>query len=365
MPSVYIISGDDEFARKRYARELIASLCNGNTEADDSLEIISGDSDTLKCDEMMAAFLESWRTPPFLSDSKVVWLKHHPDLALLQDAKSGSVAEAVAQALLSPPDDTVKVVIDGPGLDLRSSFAKSLKSAGAAIEMRRSGKSNDRDFAVNRRNEIDSMLAAVGKNIAADAAQFLIDAAGSGSGTLANEVEKLIAYTGDSPRITLADCRAVVSRTPETMSWMYTAAIIAGDLPDALRQLKIMLAEGQGMEMRVAAALSGEYQKQIQTHLALAELGITRLNPQTFSSLPEEVKTKYPKNPLLKLHPYRAFKICEAAMAIPPEELARKLSLIRSASLALVSGGNPLLVLESLTRRLAQKTIRSRNNNRG
>jgi len=43
-------------------------------------------------------------------------------------------------------------------------------------------------------------------------------------------------------------------------------------------------------------------------------------------------------------------------MAIPPAELARKLSLIRSASLALVSGGNPQLILESLTRRLARKT---------
>ena len=108
--------------------------------------------------------------------------------------------------------------------------------------------------------------------------------------------------------------------------------------------------------MRVAAALSSEYQKQIQTRLALEELGLKRVGPNTYSSLPPEVKTEHPDNPLLAMHPYRAFKVCEAAMATPPAELARRLSMVRSAALALVSGGGePRIVLEQLTCKLTRR----------
>ena len=356
LPAVFLVSGDDDFARKRRAREIAAELAGGEPEEDPGVEIVAGDSENLKTDAILKNFLEAWRTPPFLVDRKTVWLRHLADLSILEKPREGSPAAAVAAALLAPPEPDIRILIDGPGLDMRTSFAKKLKAAGAAIEVCSTGRASDRNFAANRRREIDEFMARNGKTIAADAAGFLAEAAGSGSGNLANELEKLLLYVGDAERITLRDCLAVVSRTPETMGWMYISAITSGDLSGALRHLNTMLAEGNGSEMRVAAALSSEYQKQIQTCLALEELGLKRVGPNTFSSLPPEVKAEHPDNPLLAMHPFRAFKVCEAAMATPPAELARRLSMVRSAALALVSGGGePRIILEQLTRKLVRR----------
>jgi len=359
--SVHLVSGDDDFARKRRAREIAEELAGGDPDGDPGLEIIAGDGESAKTDEILARFLEAWRTPPFLVERKTVWLRHLGDLSVLDKPREGSVAAAAAAALLAAPEPDTFILIDGPGLDLRTSFAKKLKASGAAIEICSTGKATDRNFAANRRREIDDFMARNGKTIAADAAGFLADAVGSGSGNLANEMEKLLLYVGDAERITLRDCLAVVSRTPETMSWMYIASIVAGDLAGALRHLDTILDSGPGAEMRVAAALSSEYQKQIQTHLALEELHLTRVGPNTFSSLPESVKAEHPGNPLLAMHPFRAFKVCEAAMATPPAELARRLAMVRGAALALVSGGGePRIILEQLSRRLAQRPGRMR-----
>ena len=355
-PSLYLVSGDDDFARKRRAREIAEELAGGDPAEDPSLEIVAGDGEAVRIEEVLKNFLEAWRTPPFLADHKTVWLRHLPDLSVFEKPREGSVAAAVAAAMLAPPEPDTRILIDGPGFDQRTSFAKKLKAAGAAVEMCSTGRVTDRSFAANRRREIDDFMARRGKRIAADAAGFLSEAAGSGSGNLANELEKLLLYVGDAERVTLRDCLAVVSRTPETMGWMYVAAVTSGDVAGALRHLNTMLESGNGAEMRVAAALSTEYQKQIQTRLALEELGLKRVGPNTFSSIPEEVRSAHPGNPLLGMHPFRAFKVCEAAMATPPAELARRLTMVRDASLAIVSGrGEPRIILEELSCRLARR----------
>ena len=109
-------------------------------------------------------------------------------------------------------------------------------------------------------------------------------------------------------------------------------------------------------EIRLMYALSGEFQKLIQTRLAMKQLKLTRVSPRTFDSLPESLKKEFPDNPLLKLHPYRAFKTCEGASGFSDGELARDLEAVRNASRALVSGGGePRIILEQLVLRLTAR----------
>jgi hypothetical protein len=85
----------------------------------------------------------------------------------------------------------------------------------------------------------------------------------------------------------------------------------------------------------------------------MQQLGIRRPSPGAFENISDELKAKYPDNPLIKLHPYRAFKMCEAAARLDGAAIARKLTLIRNASRALVSGGGkPRIILEQLTIKL-------------
>ena len=354
MGQLFIITGDDDFARKERAREIIDELVSD--PEDPRLEVVSGDAPDLKPEAIAGTFLESLRTPPFLTGEKVVWLRHFPDLDLFGNPREGSAAAAVAEYLSAPLPQEVSVVIDGPGFDLRRAGAKAIKKAGALVESFSTARPGDRGAADDRRAEVVSICQAAGKRIAADAVAYLIEVVGGDSGVLRNELRKLVCYIGGAEAITLADCQSIISRTPETVGWEYTAAIHAGKPGQALRLLDILLREREA-EMRIISLLSNEFQKLIQTRLALRELGISRVYPGVFDAVPEEVRARYPDNPLLKMHPYRAFKSCEAAAGISDAELAEKVTLIRTAARHLVSGvGDRRMVLEQLTLKLAGRS---------
>ena len=353
MGKLFVISGDDDFARKQRAREIIGELAGDQPEDNPALEIISGDGADAK--GVAGRFLESLRTPPFLCDSKIVWLRHFSDLTPLCEAEPVEPFDEIAALLSEPLPEELSVVIDGPGLDQRKSFAKALKSAGAVLESRAAAKMTDRNYADSRRMAIEDFMRSSGKRIDRDAVQFLCETVGGDAGILANELEKLRCYSGMNPEITLADCREIVSRTPETISWEYTGAVISGDVRRALRLAGIMLDAGEA-ELRMLSALSGEFQKMAQTRLAMLELGVKHPGPNTFAALPQDVREKNPDNPLLKIHPYRAYKVCESAARFSDGELAEKLTAIRNAARALVSGGgDKRIILEQLTLKLTAK----------
>lgn len=355
MGKLFLISGDDEFSRKQRAREIIGELAGENPEDNPALEIISGDAPDMKAPVIAGRFLESLRTPPFLCENKIVWLRHFPDLEPFGAASPAEPYEEIIQFLSEPLPEELSVVIDGPGLDQRKSFAKALKAAGAVMESKAMARMTDKNYADSRRMAIEEFLRNSGKRMTRDAVQFLCDTVGGDAGTLANELEKLLCYAGMNPEITLEDCRAIISCTPETISWEYTGAIIAGDVPRALSLAGILLSSGEP-EQRMLSFLSGEFQKMVQTRLAMLELGVKNPGPNTFAALPQELKDKYPANPLLKIHPFRAYKVCESAARFSDRELAEKLTAVRDASRALVSGGgDKRIILEQLTLKLAKK----------
>lgn len=353
MGKLYIISGDDDIARKRRSREIVCEVTQcDEPENDPALEIISGDAEE-STDIILSRFLDALRTPPFLADSKKLWLRHFPDLDMFSSERASKTVAAVAEELALVLPDELTVIIDGPNLDLRKSFAKKLKSAGAVIENKVTAKPNDKNFADTRRQEIFQWSQKCGKRIDADAVQFLSEVVGSSSGTLFNELEKLDCYTGNRPTVTLADCKLVVSRTPEAIAWEFTSAITSRNRIASLELLNTLLAQ-QEPGIKLMATISGEFQKIMQTRLAIDELKIKgRFFARTFDNIPDDVRSSNPDNFLLKMHPYRAFKVCEAAEKFSEEELAEKLTYIRDAYKAIVTGaGNVRIILEQLVLRL-------------
>lgn len=355
MAELHIISGDDDFARKERARQRVAALLGGPIDGNPALEIVAGDGDASP-DEAAAEFLAVLRTPPFLEPHRVVWLRHFDELDRFGDAKPGSAYAEVAEMLCDKvrPDDT-DIVLDGRSLDLRKSFAKKLKAAGAVLESCATARPNDRNQAAFRKRGVEDFFAAEGKAIDPAACQYLLETIGGDSGTFKMELEKLLAYVGDADRVTTADCRAVASRTPEALGWEFSSAIAEGKLPLALQILGQLLDSGV-FEMQILGILSSDCQKMVQTRLAMRELKITRVNPRTFDNIPEDVRAAAPGNPLLKLHPYRAFKLCEGAARLSEEELARRLRHIRNAGRTLVSSNtDKRIVLEQLVRKLTER----------
>ena len=350
MGNVYIISGNDDFSRKKRARELAVQL--GGEEFDDpGIEIITAESETVKLDLLAGPFVEAVETPPFLSAKKLVWLKNFPDLDLL--SKSGP-AEAILKTLCAPVPEEVDIIVDGPGLDLRKTLAKNLKAAGVLIEMFQALQSTDRNYAESRRQTLESMITSNGKKLEPKAVQYLLDTVGGSSANLANEVEKLLLFTGDSPYITLADCQAVTSRTPEAVGWEFTSAVTEGNASRALKLLDLLFTKDSDA-IGLLSSLANEYQRYSKLFPALKELGITHVTPRSFDNLPADVKKRFPDNPLLGYHPFRAYKMCEAAQKLGGYKIAEKLAAIRETSCAAVSGGgNVRILIEQLILKLCR-----------
>lgn len=357
MGELYILSGDDDFERKRRSKSLVLKLSglppDAEVEENDALEIVSGDADDVKPPQIAGRFLDALRTPPFLCDHKLLWLRHFPDFELFND--DAEPFKTLVRELSEPLPDEVTVVIDAPGFDQRKQFARKLKTAGAKIDVcGSSGRASDKNWAESRRALIDAFARREGRRIDFDAMQFLCEAIGGDTGTLTNELEKVVCYAGNAPVITLDMCRNVVSRTAETLGWEFTASVIDGNAARALTLLHQLIGKS-GDELRILYMLSKEFKQMVQTHLAMRQLHLTRVNARTFDAIPDEVRSASPDNVLLKMHPYRAFKVCEAAMRQSPEELAEKLTLLRDAARQLVSGGNPTFVMEQLTLQLSSR----------
>ena len=346
MGKFYWIYGNAEQAVKKRASHIAAELTADSAQCD--LETIA--ADTGKYEDIMQNFISNLQTPPFLSPEKLVYLRYFPfsdKLSSNQDETTAAVID-----LLLNPDENIHVIIESvqTAPDMRKSNAKKLKAA-ATIEIFDSIKSTDKNFSNLRADAINAKLHSEGKTIAPDALKFLIDTLGSNSGILDNELEKLCTYLGkNETKITLDICRALCARTPESVIYFFTGALLEQNLKSALAALSDLISSGEA-EIRIMASVNNSITDLVKSLNAMVELGIDpqKLNPKTFDYLPADVREKHPDNPLLKMHPFRAFKVCENATFWSREKQAKALSIAADTNLALVSGsGNARLIMEQM-----------------
>ncbi|MDD4816761.1 MAG: hypothetical protein PHI85_02180 [Victivallaceae bacterium] len=362
MGGFFLISGNDEFAIKAGAGEHIAGLCGADFENNPALEVISGDSETTAPAVILANFTAALKTPPFLSGSKVVWLRHFNFFEMLADAAPQSplylAGEELTAFFKSPVPDDLTVVIDGPGLDQRKSLFKTFKQVdGAVIDFYRKADLRDRDYSKNQAERIAQAVRRLKKQIEPAAADFLITAVGSDSGRILNEVDKLAAYTGDERKlITIEDCRNICSRTPEALAWEFTDALTSGNAAaavkaadNALETAKLARA-GNNPELGLISQAVRAFEDVLETRLAMEELKVPKqFGSHYFYNIPEDLKQKYPDNILVKSHPFRAFKLAERAIGFPPEKIAAAFRALLKANRLLVSSQTDnRLILESL-----------------
>ena len=360
MARLYLISGDDEFAIKLRSREIITALCGEDADNNPDLEIIKGDSDELKPEEILSALMGALRTPPFLSPDKKIWLRHfnHFEKALTVNAKEAvkkRIAELVDFIKQGIPED-ITLIMDGPGIDQRKAFFKACKTAkDSEIQIFKKTSISDKRFAENRRRQVLEICNKAGKKIDQQAAYYMAETITGDSGRLQTELEKTFCYAGDSDSITLKDCKAVCSCTPEAMSWDFANSLVDKNMAAALRLVntlvKQMKSERSGnFELSILNQAIRTFQEMVKTKNAMAQLNAPkRIGKSYFSAIPQNIKEKFPDNMLLKMHPFRAYKVCESAGRFSDRELARTMRFILDANRKLVSGGGePRIVLEQL-----------------
>ncbi|MCP3966413.1 MAG: DNA polymerase III subunit delta [Lentisphaerae bacterium] len=360
MSRLYLISGNDNFAIKAKTREVINELCGEDFRDNPDLEIIVGDSDDLKPEEMLASALASLNTPPFLSPDKKVWFKHfqHFDKALASNAKDiikKRITELVKFIKQGIPED-MTLIIDGPDLDQRKAFFKACKATkGSEIHYFRKADISSKDYARTQYDKILDICGKAGKKIDQSAVQYLLETVGSDTGRLQSELEKLFCFVGNASRVTLKDCKCICSRTPEAMSWDFANALVERNMTAALDLVNTLMEQlksqrGGNLELSLLSHAVRSFQEMVKAKQAASQLELpTRVGKSYFYSVDQSIKDRYPDNILLKVHPFRAYMICQNASNFSDRQLTAALRGILDANRKLVSGGgDPRIVLEQL-----------------
>lgn len=371
MGKLYVFTGTEEFSVKERAGDFIRELFGDMPEENDSLEIIRGDDPDEKYTAVLDKFITSLETPPFLTPSKTVWLKHFNkfDEALSEPSnkKKKSRIDQISDLLKDDLYDDVTVVIDGSGLDRRKTFFKLCEklcaSSGGKMEWFDKIDAKDKSAAMMIYKRIKEMADAFGKRMDDGAINFLTDTVGSDIPRLKNEIGKLASFAGDSPVITLADCREICSRSQETLSWEFSSALAERNaaeaislIPGIIETLEQEKSSSSSAEIAILYAANSEFQRLLAAKCESIRFSIPpHANYNYFKDLCETQKRNDPNNPLFSMHPFRAFKAWENACRFSDEEISDAFQAILQASRQMVTGGDPRLALEHLVMKIAKR----------
>ncbi|UDQ98221.1 DNA polymerase III subunit delta [Lentisphaerota bacterium WC36G] len=356
MKKLILVTGNDEFAIKNKVREIVSERFGEDFANNPDLEIIAGDSDELKVEEILNQLQNALETPPFLSSNKTIWLRHFvyfKDLLALKKTPLQPLIDFIKNGI---PND-INLIIDGAEIDQRKAFFKECKKAGEIFNFRQADISA-KDFAKNQYVKIREFCQKNNKDIAQNAVNYLAETIGSDSGRLQSELSKLINFVGkNQQQITLEDCKNICSKTPEALSWDFSNNLMKKDLPAALQVINTLIEQMRGtsgasarLELSLLANVRNSFQEMVSVKCAMHELGLNnRLNKSFFYDQAAKLKEQYPDNFLLSVHPYRAYILCSNANIFSDAKLCDILEELLHAQRKMVSGGgDPRIILEQL-----------------
>lgn len=312
---VVVVTGGDDTLRSAAVREVVADALGGD---DPSLAVADFGGD----DYEVAAVVDAARTPPFLSERRVVVAR--------DVGRFGADELAPLIGYLADPLDTTTLVLVAGGGRLSSRLTKAAKEAG--------GRTVATDVPTGRgRGEwLTRRLKEAPVTLDAPARELVDRHLGEDLGRLPGLLDVLVAVHGQGARLGPDDVAPLLGEAGSVAPWDLTDAIDAGRTADALEALHRMLGAGGRHPLQLLATLHGHYTAMLR--LDGAAVG------------PDEAADR------LGIHPFRARKALEQGRRLGSEGVHRAIRLLAQADLDLKgeSGLPPEVVLDVLVARLSQ-----------
>ena len=255
-------------------------------------------------------------TLPFFGDRRVVVVKR-------VDQLTAAGGEAMAAYLFRGAPPTV-AIFTASALDRRTRLFKAIHQHG---KIHPCDPVRERDAAGRVAREANRAE----KRMGTQAAEALVRMAGTGLRVLVLEVQKLAAYVGERPEITVEDVRAMATSLSETKFWTLTDAIGKRDRGAAMQTLEELLQSEHPLP--VLGTIAGHFRW-------LAKIAALRVRDAAGVAA------------ALKLHPYRAGKLLEQARRFRSGDFPQIFALLEETDRAIKSTGQPLLALETLVLQL-------------
>jgi DNA polymerase-3 subunit delta len=246
---VYVFAGDEAFLRQQCREAILQHLAPPEIR-----DFCLHDLDLDKTD--LTEVLDRARTPSLMAPFQVFFVSGVKTLygRGSSQEKALSAIRAYAEhpnpaALVVLIADHLSIPADARRMDMtdRERYERIRETLGAYCGMVELAHVEEEDAI---RWAVDA-AAARGVQLEPDAAHELVDALGGDMLAVANELEKLLLYAGDQPRLTLLDVERMVSAAKQRSHYELTDAISAHDRVRALEVLQALLATGEGEEAAI------------------------------------------------------------------------------------------------------------------
>lgn len=170
-------------------------------------------------------------------------------------------------------------------------------------------------------------VAMAGKRITEEAAGRLADKEQADRVTLSRELDKLIAYVGERPRIELSDVDAVATHDPEDVMFRLVSEVSARRTGPALVLLRT-LAQYEARPQALAGRFLALLNRQLRLVYQMRELQAEGVRETHLSSLPPEVQAQLPGDANIATMAWKARDYARDAGRWTREELARAFEMM-------------------------------------
>ena len=222
---VYLIYGTQQMKLEQALDRLKRRLSQVG-DLDFNLQTFRGDS--AHADDVIAAC----NTMPFMSERRLVIIR---DADKMQKADLDALA-----AYAKSPSETTTLVLVAEKIDKRYSLYSAIDALGGVAEYRAPRKS---EYPA----EVVQMFAAKGRTVGREAAEALVTAVGHDMTRLSLEVDKVVAYAGDSRTLSRADLEEVMSSTAPTSVFEFVDALGFRDSRAALHHLADLIGQNESV----------------------------------------------------------------------------------------------------------------------
>jgi DNA polymerase-3 subunit delta len=202
----------------------------GVTKDDFDLEITEGDATTPQ------DWFASCGTAPFLSERRITVVRRlfRCDVDRLKGVDFGALPETALLILVGDDEGGGDDRIQRIKTSIRPKWAKAVTAAKGLVC------TFDPD-PNSARGEIKEMVAKAQKTLSDRASDTLLEMTGANLGRSLDELEKLILFVGTRSQITETDVRTLVVPSRDWNVYKMVDSIVAGAVPEALRQLQILV----------------------------------------------------------------------------------------------------------------------------
>jgi len=247
----YLVRGSDDVLRGETLSKLVDRLVDGRDRGI-LVDEFSGP------DYELGAGLDAAQTPPFLTDDRIVVLRHLSRFAKAEDLQG--LLAYLAQPLSStslvlvwerPLEPTARLPAVPPGL------TRAVTAAGGEIL------TADAPGGKGRSAWVGERLVEAGLRVDGAARARIAEHIGEDAGAVIGLVERLVGVFGPRARLSLADVEPFLGTAGGVPPWELTDAIDRGDVPAALDRLQRTMGGGRH-PLAVMATLQSHFLRMLR-----------------------------------------------------------------------------------------------------